>query len=154
MSTSALSREDIRAAAEVHEELGPEYSDAVVASFLDKVDREIAARVEARMAGAPQAPLARRDRRRGVWTGITIAVAVSGIPLILLTGLHGQLARQMTATAHGPDGTVTRVVVQGTTVHGPAAVNPGWLLLWLVVVAVCAAGAVRARRRTVSRALR
>src|SRR5260221_12138851 len=58
MSTSPLSPEDIRAAAEVHRELGPEYSDAVVASFLEKVDREIAARVEARLAGRPPTPVA------------------------------------------------------------------------------------------------
>jgi hypothetical protein len=50
MSTSPVSPEDIRAAAEVHKELGPEYSDAVVAAFIDKVDREVAARVEARLA--------------------------------------------------------------------------------------------------------
>jgi beta-lactamase regulating signal transducer with metallopeptidase domain len=154
MSTSALSPEDIRAAAAVHRELGPEYSDAVVASFLEKVDREIAARVEARMAGVPQARPAQRDRRRVPWTGITIAVAVAGIPLILLTQLHAQMARQMAATARGPGGTVTRVVVQSTAVHSQAAVNPGWLLLWLVVVAICVAGAVRARRRTASRRLR
>src|SRR5580693_8246191 len=60
MSTSPVSPEDIRAAAYVHEELGPDYSDAVVASFLDKVDREVAARVEARLAGAPQARPAQR----------------------------------------------------------------------------------------------
>lgn len=50
-----MSPEDIRAAAEVHRDLGPEYSDAVVASFLEKVDRELAARVEARLAGLPHA---------------------------------------------------------------------------------------------------
>ena len=44
---------EIRAAAAAHEELGPEYSDAVVASFLDRVEEEITARVEARMAEAP-----------------------------------------------------------------------------------------------------
>jgi hypothetical protein len=36
MSSSPVSPADIRAAAGVHEELGPEYSDAVVASFLAK----------------------------------------------------------------------------------------------------------------------
>ena len=54
--TSALSPEEVRAAAEAHRELGPEYSDAVVASFIDKVDREVAARVEARLAGTPERP--------------------------------------------------------------------------------------------------
>ncbi len=61
--TSAMSPEDIRAAAEAHRELGPEYSDAVVASFIDKVDREVAARVEARLAGTPKPQPGRRGRR-------------------------------------------------------------------------------------------
>jgi hypothetical protein len=47
---SALSAEDVRAAAAAHEELGAEYSDAAVASFLEKVEQEIGARVEARLA--------------------------------------------------------------------------------------------------------
>ena len=151
LSTSPVSPEDIRAAAAVHEELGPDYSDAVVASFLDKVDREVAARVEARLAGTPHARPAQRGSRRVPWTGITIAAALSGIPLILLTLAHPQMVRHMTAAARGPGGTVTRVVVQSAAAHGPAAVRAGWLLLWLVVVAICAATAVRARRHTASR---
>src|SRR5262249_43909761 len=47
MSTSRLSSQEIRAAAEAHRELGPEYHDAVVESFLAKVEREIEARVDA-----------------------------------------------------------------------------------------------------------
>ncbi|MGD0376360.1 MAG: hypothetical protein ABSB01_17475 [Streptosporangiaceae bacterium] len=41
--TSQFAPGEIRAAAEVHRELGPEYTDAVVESFLDQVDREITA---------------------------------------------------------------------------------------------------------------
>ena len=41
MSTKPLSSEEIRAAAAVHRELGPEYHDAVVESFLAKVEKEI-----------------------------------------------------------------------------------------------------------------
>ena len=65
MSEPPLSRQDIYAAAAAHDELGPEYSDAVVASFLEKVDREIDARVEARLAGTrrPAPPAARDDLR-------------------------------------------------------------------------------------------
>jgi len=37
MSTSPLSPQEIRAAAEAHKELGPEYSDAVIESFLERV---------------------------------------------------------------------------------------------------------------------
>ena len=48
----ALSANEVRAAAAAHDELGPEYSDAAVASFLEKVEEEIAARVDARLAAA------------------------------------------------------------------------------------------------------
>jgi hypothetical protein len=48
MSTSPLSPDEIRAAAAAQKELGPEYSDAVIESFLERVDREIDARVDAR----------------------------------------------------------------------------------------------------------
>ena len=91
MSTSPLSPDDIRAAAEVHAELGTEYRDAVVESFLEKIDDEIAARIDARLAAAaPRAP--RRDldpvtaaRRRGLATGLVSGLAlgtiVVGVPL-------------------------------------------------------------------------
>ncbi len=44
MSDSPLFPQEIRAAAAVYAELGPECSDAVAASFLERVDQEIAAR--------------------------------------------------------------------------------------------------------------
>ena len=55
MDDSPLSRQEIRAAAAAHDELGPEYSDAVMASFLEKVNKEIDARVDARLAGRHEA---------------------------------------------------------------------------------------------------
>jgi hypothetical protein len=57
MSDSPVDPHDIRAAAETYQELGPDYHDAVVASFLAKVDRELEARVQARLQ-APAAPSA------------------------------------------------------------------------------------------------
>src|SRR5450755_3771765 len=75
MSTSPISPDDIRAAAEVHQELGPEYNDAVVASFLEKVDREIAARVEARLAGVARAEPAKQTNRRTPVKGMAIGAA-------------------------------------------------------------------------------
>jgi hypothetical protein len=82
MSTSPVSPEDIRAAAEVHRELGPEYSDAVVASFIDKVEREVAARVEARLAAAAPArePAARRGR-----SGLMKSIAIGACAGALVT---------------------------------------------------------------------
>jgi hypothetical protein len=75
-----LSRQEIYAAAAAHDELGPEYSDAVVASFLEKVDKEIDARVDARLAGMRQpAPPAERDDRRTLLKGVAIGIGASGI---------------------------------------------------------------------------
>lgn len=53
--STSLSPEEIRAAAETHDELGPGYQDAVIESFLEKVGKEIDARVDARLG--VEAPL-------------------------------------------------------------------------------------------------
>ncbi len=90
MSTSPVDPEDVRAAAEVERELGPEYSDAVVAAFLDKVDRAVAARVEARLAEARLAearlaqdwqrqPAVRDGRRRTLLRGAALGVCASAL---------------------------------------------------------------------------
>jgi len=79
MSTSPVSPEDIRAAAEVHQELGPEYSDAVVASFIDKVEREVAARVEARLAVASRGQVPRKNGRLALVMGIAIGACAGGL---------------------------------------------------------------------------
>jgi hypothetical protein len=83
MSTSPVSPEDIRAAAAVHHELGPEYGDAVVAAFLDKVDKEVAARVKARLAEASRAKLTRRSRRRTLVAGVAMGACAGA----LVTGI-------------------------------------------------------------------
>ena len=55
MTDAPLSAGELRAAAETHKELGPEYRDAVLESFVERVGREIDARVDARLAqGAPR----------------------------------------------------------------------------------------------------
>jgi hypothetical protein len=79
---------EIRSAAAAHEELGPEYSDAVVASFLERVEEEIAARVEARMAEAPRrtASPADEDSRRALLRGIAIGVVIGGFVVTVLAG--------------------------------------------------------------------
>ena len=82
MNTSPVSPDDIRAAAAAQHELGPEYSDAVVAAFLERVDRAVAARVEARLASTRQVS-ARQASRRTLLTGLAIG-ACSGA---LATGL-------------------------------------------------------------------
>jgi hypothetical protein len=83
MSTSPLDPQEIRAAAATHTELGPEYSDAVIESFLERVDREITARVEARLGPVsreqPVQP-AQSNSRRTLLTGVAIGMVVTGVP--------------------------------------------------------------------------
>lgn len=87
MGTSPLSPEDIRAAAGAHHELGPEYSDAVVASFIEKVDQEIAARVEERLATSrPRERPVEPANRRALAKGFAIGVASSIATVLLITG--------------------------------------------------------------------
>ena len=79
---SAMSSEEIRAAAETYSELGPGYRDAVMESFLERVGGEIDARVAARLADLPSAS---GRRRRGSGSGSPLALAtvslVAGIPI-------------------------------------------------------------------------
>ena len=58
VTDSPLSAGELRAAAETHNELPAEYRDAVLDSFVDRVGREIDARVDARLAQAAARPLA------------------------------------------------------------------------------------------------
>jgi hypothetical protein len=115
MSTSPVPPEDIRAAAETYEELGPEYHDAVVAAFVDKVEREVAARVEARLADERRAlaaggrrGMAGRRPRVGMLVK-SIAVGAAGGALVAFLGFnHTEPAQSGSAhpshvgTAPGP----------------------------------------------------
>ena len=133
MGTSPLSPQDIRAAAGAHHDLGPEYSDAVVASFIEKVDQEIAARVEERLAAS-------RPRARPV---------EAGEPPCGAEGLRARRGRQRRHCAPHRGGRA------GTSRALAAACPSGGLRRWLTMgqPAVgepqgCAvAGASRRRRR-------
>lgn len=89
MSASPLSSQEIRAAAEAHRELGPEYDDAVVESFLARIDKVIEARVDARLADRPKARSRRVDpailaKRRLVLKSMAVGSVGAGIPLSFL----------------------------------------------------------------------
>jgi hypothetical protein len=73
MSTSSLEPDEVRAAAELHRELEPEYRDAVVESFVDRVGKEIDARVDRRLAAQP--------RPQPRTTALAVVSVVLGIPL-------------------------------------------------------------------------
>src|SRR2546429_8558055 len=87
MGDSRLSPDEIRATAEVHNELGPDYRDAVVESFLAKIDKEVGARIDAQLAATRQAPArtpdpALLDRKRSqlgaMAAGSALAALASG----------------------------------------------------------------------------
>jgi hypothetical protein len=82
-----LSPEEIRAAAEAHNELGPGYRDVVIESFLDKVGREIDARVDARVAqqqvGQPPGRYGRGQS--GSPMALAIVSMALGIPISAIT---------------------------------------------------------------------
>ena len=98
MSTSPLSPDDIRAAARAHSELGPEYHDAVVESFLAKIDNEISARINAQMAAMPTqqrvidpvTAARRRGLATGLASGLLLGTAATGVPLTWLAFSAGE----------------------------------------------------------------
>ena len=116
-----MSPEELRAAAEVHSELGPGYQDAVVESFLDKVGREIDARVDERLAqgyrGQGRHWPAQRPPRDNTFA-LAIVSMVAGIPLTAIV-----------LNAHD------------------AAGFWGLLVVWVGLVAINAANAVHNRMR-------
>ena len=84
-----MSPKDIRAAAGAHHELGPEYSDAVVASFLEKVDQQIAARIDERLAAStPHSSPAEREKRRTLVKGFALGVFSSAAVVLLVLGMR------------------------------------------------------------------
>ena len=92
MSTSPLSPDEIRAAAAAHQQLGAEYSDAVIASFLERVDQEITARADARSAPVPREqpmPPEQSNGRRTLLTGVAIGIFVTGVPSAMVAASAG-----------------------------------------------------------------
>jgi hypothetical protein len=84
VSSPSLTPDEIRAAAETHNELGQDYSAAVIESFLEKVGNEIDARVDARLSrypGPAQAPPAKARREHGSATAVAVLSVILGIPL-------------------------------------------------------------------------
>jgi hypothetical protein len=95
VSTTSLSAEELRAAAEIHRELGPDYQSAVIESFLDRVGQEIDARVDARVAaglgtsGPPAGLRSARPPRHSQPAVIALGSMVLGIPLSAVSAAAG-----------------------------------------------------------------
>src|SRR5215471_18446911 len=94
-SPSSFTPDEIRAAAETHRDLGPDYQSAVIESFLDKVGREIDARVDARVAAsqppAYQAPVPAKATGDRSAFALAICSMAFGIPLTAIAvgvGMH------------------------------------------------------------------
>ncbi|MDR2984592.1 MAG: hypothetical protein LBV34_07095 [Nocardiopsaceae bacterium] len=128
MSTSPLSSQEIRAAAEVHAELDPEYHDAVVESFLANVEKEIQARVDAHLAASRPARRQQLDpatlaKRRSALKHKALGSAAAAIPFSIVS-----------LFAHGLTGGVESI---GPWTPTLVILAVAWLLIG-VVYAVCA----------------
>jgi hypothetical protein len=124
MNDAPLTAEDVRAAAEVHGELGPDYRDAVVESFLAKIDKQIEARVDERLAGLARRRKPANPARLRTWrialAGAAVGSVVVGLPMTMIA-----------AVAFRNAGNSPRALV--------------WI--WVVIVALYGLAAVRLRRR-------
>jgi hypothetical protein len=90
-----LTPDDLRAAAEVHSELGPGYRDAVVESFLDKIGREIDARVDSRLDRVQDSKPHRHPRDLSVLLAILSIGMGIAITAITLSIGHGEALIEM-----------------------------------------------------------
>jgi hypothetical protein len=125
MARQPISSDEIRAAAHVHSELGPEFSDAVVESFLERIDQEIKDRIDARLPVTPH-PRARQldpaavAKRHAMLVGVALGAVGAGAPL--------------TAFAYSMSDGLGR---------------SGWLVgIWLVIAVIFGASAIGLKRRT------
>jgi hypothetical protein len=76
-------RDEVRASAEAHRDLGPGYDTAVAEGLVERIGEEIDRRVDARMFGQLQAPVPSRPRRAPVPGRIGVA------PVFLALGSMG-----------------------------------------------------------------
>jgi hypothetical protein len=108
MTTAELSPEEIAAALAARRELGPEYEDAIAASMADRIEREIAARVEAgRIPTKRERPAREPHSADRSATILASASLIAGIPI---TGI-------VAGTSHG------NVLAIGVAWLGIALVN-------------------------------
>ncbi|MEV0583471.1 hypothetical protein [Nonomuraea sp. NPDC050310] len=100
--------DELRAAVSARRDLGPEFEDALVESFLDKLGSEVDRRVDQRVAAAEVATPATRDGRSD---GMRLALAIVSLAL----------------------GTIVTIAILATT-KGALALIPVWAGIVLVNV--------------------
>lgn len=80
-------REDLQAALGARRELGPDYEDAVLDGFLERVDRSIDARVDRSIDARVDARVAEQSADRGIGLGMVSLGA--GIPITAIASGQG-----------------------------------------------------------------
>ena len=108
-----LAREDITAAAAVHQELGREYDRAVAEGLIERIGEEIDKRVDARLAapGGRTRPAELREPgrlarpgTRSSWPGVVLALGSMGIGAAITGGVvaaSSQIGPQITSHTLG-----------------------------------------------------
>jgi hypothetical protein len=127
VSTSSFSSDEIRAAAHVHAELGPDYSDSVVEGFLERVNHEIDARVDARLRSLQPAP-APANTQHGLAAQQPAAAPAPAQP----TKDRSVLLAVLSIVAGIP---ITGIVA-GTTNSNAGAEFAILLVVWLAIAAI------------------
>jgi hypothetical protein len=91
MTAVELTPEEIAAALAARRELGPEYEDAIAASMADRIEREIAARVEAGRVPAKREHEPHSADRSA--TFLAAASLIAGIPITAIAAgtSHGNV---------------------------------------------------------------
>jgi hypothetical protein len=85
-----VTREHIAAAAAAHHELGRDYDGPVAESLVERIGEEIDKRVEAKLAATQRSrrqpgDLTLPDRNRGLWLGIGIGSATTGVAALIVS---------------------------------------------------------------------
>jgi hypothetical protein len=93
-SPGDVEREDIEAALEVRRELGPAYEREVVDTFVDRIERAVAARVDSRLAEerARRRHSSDRDSKQLALGIVTMSL---GIPISAITLTNGPEATRL-----------------------------------------------------------
>jgi hypothetical protein len=135
-----VTREHIAAAAAAHQELGREYDGPVAEGLVERIGTEIDKRVEAKLAETGKgrkrpADVALTDRHRGLWLGIGIGSAATGVTaLIVSTVISGPINTELTRASSQVNGGPASYNVAGDVLTGLVGVWGLLLVIYIVYV--------------------